>query len=920
MPFHCESCDSLFPDPFNHILCPKCKSFRLVRVQDGGQSSRSAIPHAPFSSQSMVFLPSLPSLAPLLPAQALPVTIRREHINSTPTLAGAIERGNLINLIQQNYTTVSNAWAASHGIDLTLNHHLGAFCHIINPDLCSVSSPLSSNRNEELDGIVNYAKAIAGYNIEGSGAITNGLLHQHAGRPIIMILNTASAEGSSSKSGDTSTIGGSHWVACVVLPPNYVTPMGVNLRNNAHIICFIDSLYPNRRFPEAFRNVLARGIRVTTPIGTIHRIPPAFPGAVVQDNLLNGVGQQLQGYDCGWWAVYNAMMLVLWGPQAVLIGRSGPNRFPAYVLRRLFPRLTEEPVIPVHVSKASASSSDKSAGPDPSTQKTDEITKQCLALLGTDSSSIKKLSFGAVQALYATFCKNEKAINYGLELFHHHFGRLYAVYGSVKAQRRQHYHIDKPLKIHDKVKTLPTHLQENPKGRSDRSQKEYYEKAKGFGDRFELLTAKSESWFENFVDLALWRKVFTRSASPDSYFSLISIGSQELFVLNEKGGTTRLLIPFHRVSDLLAPGFDPGEIRHWCVDASYGEFYKAIQKIDGGLQRLMARALYDWLVKGTSPENADILFRTAVTANFKLYDVWSLHGVFTKGRELREDVPLNMHLIDIVRYLGVLCFVIEPRHALALYASNITAIKLAAEGVISLSDFLNTRFCSSYSGGGGLLASSNWGAGAPWTRIEHQRRLPLLDRIFRMEPFRPLRDNEYARETRWFAVLKVTFLELLSHAAGLSTENYITPLQLKYKVSYGKPLAKKTARELGIVSALASSSKKDSVLKKRSLEQETSKPKVAAKVSKANYGACRELLEQLINYVERSERYKIRSIHVPLAKHISTLRESEKDYFFWRGIEFLVRLYFSAYLADAEFNKIFNKLIAAVKESINKDR
>ncbi|MBA8667947.1 hypothetical protein H1Q59_08615, partial [Holosporaceae bacterium 'Namur'] len=240
----------------------------------------------------------------------------------------------------------SDDWATGHGINNALNQILGDRVHIIHPDLSSLHSPASSDQDNALEGAINYAKNIGGF-YSGKNLITNGLIHQDGGslkKPIIMIINTSTIEVSSPT--DALTEGGTHWHSCVILPKNYITPLGRKLNNNREIIFYLDSLNTKPELPKALKHLLTQGTEYTFESEGKeykHKILPVFSDAKIVDGI--ECKQQLEGYDCGWWAVYNALMVVFTGNVNYLKQFESPSREPAYALREILPKLEERQVI-----------------------------------------------------------------------------------------------------------------------------------------------------------------------------------------------------------------------------------------------------------------------------------------------------------------------------------------------------------------------------------------------------------------------------------------------------------------------------------------------------------------------------------------------------------------------------------------------
>lgn len=266
----------------------------------------------------------------------------REQQRSRPQ--EAINR--LSQVSNQNF---NNTLAGSLGIHQLLSA-LGNQIHLIHPDFGSVHSMLSSNSEERQEAVLAYAKAIAGF--ESNGDQHHGLVQQDGGvltRPIVMILNTQGVK--AWHRADATASGGSHWVSCVILPRNYVTPHGVAVENPHEIIYFVDPLYPNRKLPLEFKAILSEGLQCHFEVEGQpfnHTISAPFPGMVCVDEI--NVFQQAEGsLDCGWWAVYNALKIIQTGSTEFLEYFRGAyyqqherqNRKIASQLRGCFPQLVD---------------------------------------------------------------------------------------------------------------------------------------------------------------------------------------------------------------------------------------------------------------------------------------------------------------------------------------------------------------------------------------------------------------------------------------------------------------------------------------------------------------------------------------------------------------------------------------------------
>jgi hypothetical protein len=234
-----------------------------------------------------------------------------------------------------------NSWATGYGINKTMIELLGDSVYFVNPDLASVESLASSDEEEALMGTVNYIKIIRGFYIndefrDGFIKGENGVLD----KPIVMILNTTSVKVENPRSSKYE--GGNHWQTCVILPKNYITPFGENIENTNEIVFFVDSKYKNKPVPVLLEYVLRYGFEYkfqsAEGVNYIHLVPPSMPNAEFPDctNIL----QQEGGADCGWWAVYNALMFVFTGKRDFLNQFTQRSREPGYALRMLFNNLS----------------------------------------------------------------------------------------------------------------------------------------------------------------------------------------------------------------------------------------------------------------------------------------------------------------------------------------------------------------------------------------------------------------------------------------------------------------------------------------------------------------------------------------------------------------------------------------------------
>lgn len=244
-----------------------------------------------------------------------------------------------------------NSLATSEGIINVLKKYLGEVAYIIDPDLCSTDTPLSANLIEKENGIKKYGLCIAGYQDTDGKLIDNGIVSSggNLDKPIVMIWNRQSV--APRLRSNPEAIGGNHWVCCIILPKRYSVTDKVIENENVRII-YLDSL-SNTEVPPLFIKMLTKGHefegarepseeeKAKGSEGTVPNnqfIPAVFPEAEVVKQP--AFCQQEGGTDCGWWAVYNAMMVVLTGKLEFLNKFTKPSR--AFTLRKLFPELDSD--------------------------------------------------------------------------------------------------------------------------------------------------------------------------------------------------------------------------------------------------------------------------------------------------------------------------------------------------------------------------------------------------------------------------------------------------------------------------------------------------------------------------------------------------------------------------------------------------
>ncbi|MFI4954639.1 MAG: NACHT domain-containing protein, partial [Gammaproteobacteria bacterium] len=166
-------------------------------------------------------------------------------------------------------------------------------------------------------------------------------------KPFIIVANTQTIL-LDPKSKNYQQSGGSHWVSMVLLPLQYRTSSGVDYKSKQYQVFFFDSVHTHK-FPEALKAVLTKGktysladdITGTTELQPLCTAPQIiFPS----HNAIAPI--QVNGSDCGWWAVYCALMTVYTGGIEFLQPISG-KKISANPLRGILPlqEKTPEPLV-----------------------------------------------------------------------------------------------------------------------------------------------------------------------------------------------------------------------------------------------------------------------------------------------------------------------------------------------------------------------------------------------------------------------------------------------------------------------------------------------------------------------------------------------------------------------------------------------
>lgn len=133
-------------------------------------------------------------------------------------------------------------------------------------------------------------------------------------RPAIVISNTVTVIAESST--DASKQGGSHWIGWVLLPKQYDSLSGKKINNKKYQLLFFDSL-SQKSFPEGLKKFLTEGGEITEKTDEGEKQIRLMPFCKKEEidfiDLNDSTGQQMNGSDCGWWAVYYVLMTVYTG-------------------------------------------------------------------------------------------------------------------------------------------------------------------------------------------------------------------------------------------------------------------------------------------------------------------------------------------------------------------------------------------------------------------------------------------------------------------------------------------------------------------------------------------------------------------------------------------------------------------------------
>jgi hypothetical protein len=231
---------------------------------------------------------------------------------------------------EQTELKKSNTLASGQGIYDCLVQIFGDNVHIIHPDLSSIDSPIDSN---DIYGAINYIEAIEQFIRQDEGNLQ---------KPVIAIWNTDNVKQSKDKV-DFKAEGGSHWQTLVILPKHHKIHNGHVLDNEKELVFFKDSYYLEKSLPNILKFLFKKKVIHARNLkeGEIADNPNIEVGgmldsAEIYDETYKNVKQQEEGYDCGWWAVYNAFMFIMEGNDAFLGQFNSPSRSLGYRLRKIF--------------------------------------------------------------------------------------------------------------------------------------------------------------------------------------------------------------------------------------------------------------------------------------------------------------------------------------------------------------------------------------------------------------------------------------------------------------------------------------------------------------------------------------------------------------------------------------------------------
>ncbi|GAB4224151.1 MAG: hypothetical protein Tsb005_20870 [Gammaproteobacteria bacterium] len=193
--------------------------------------------------------------------------------------------------------------AESFGLDQLLNEfcakeNLNYFC------------PLNQSVLDEPEILNGYFKHLLGYRSTNK-EFTDPIRDRN--KPTIIVTNTQTVHASSST--EVTANGGSHWIALVILPRNYQPKDSTfsKVDNQNHQIFYLDSCSDDNNFPSKLKSQLQQKV-LTSQLDEntrhLHTIDNIYHDAELYKPKIK---QQRHGRDCGWWLVYNVMMLIYTG-------------------------------------------------------------------------------------------------------------------------------------------------------------------------------------------------------------------------------------------------------------------------------------------------------------------------------------------------------------------------------------------------------------------------------------------------------------------------------------------------------------------------------------------------------------------------------------------------------------------------------
>ncbi|WP_264686284.1 OTU domain-containing protein [Wolbachia endosymbiont (group B) of Eupeodes latifasciatus] len=169
-------------------------------------------------------------------------------------------------------------------------------------------SPINFGFNEE-EAIRDSLKHIC------RRVVDNSEINDHYGteldKPFIFIANTETVL-ANDPTGIDKKEGGFHWISWVLLPKKYGNLLGEEISNDQYQVFFFDS-FAKRKIPERLKDGLTKGTTFVEDQITVKLLPFCKENEIVFNDNNELTGQQMNGSDCGWWAVYYALMAVYTG-------------------------------------------------------------------------------------------------------------------------------------------------------------------------------------------------------------------------------------------------------------------------------------------------------------------------------------------------------------------------------------------------------------------------------------------------------------------------------------------------------------------------------------------------------------------------------------------------------------------------------